>query len=141
MPVERDAPGPCALCGASDAVYLAGRWQCALCGWRVGDVPDPDLPLPQVHVVYYLRYANRVKIGTTMHPRARLAAIRHDTLLAFEPGDRTVERLRHSQFATIREGGEWFTATPELLAHIAAIAGSDDPWHVYARLVAAALSG
>lgn len=140
VPREHDPPGPCVLCGAPDAVYLNDRWQCAICGWRVGDAPDPDLPIPQVYVVYYLRYAERVKIGTTMNPQVRLSAIRHDTLLAFEPGDRIVERQRHEQFAHLREGGEWFTATPELLAHIAKIAGSDDPWHVYARLVAAALA-
>lgn len=132
-------PGPCALCGSGSGVRGGDGWRCGVCGWRVGDVPDAELPRPRVDVVYYLRYAERIKIGTTARPRARLAAIRHEELLAFEPGDRHLERARHVQFAAIREGGEWFTATPELRAHAASLAAGVDPWARYARWVAEAL--
>ncbi len=131
-------PGPCVLCGAAAGVRRRGVWHCAACNWRVGDAPDRELPPPRVEVVYYLGYADRVKIGTTRDPRSRVRAIRHDELLAFEPGDRLVERARHREFAHLREGGEWFTAAPELLAHIRALRGSDDPWREYARWVSAA---
>lgn len=116
------------------------RWHCVVCGWRVGDVPDPDLPPPRVDVVYYLRWADRIKIGTTHRPRQRLAAIMHEELLAFEPGARDVEQRRHREFADLREGGEWFTAAPPLLAHIATLGGEPPvpPWHAYARWVAQA---
>ena len=81
----------CALCGA-DAVPTAPGDQpareCAVCGWVVGDVPDAELPRPRVDVVYYLRWHDRIKIGTSSQPRRRVAAIRHEELLAFEPGDR-----------------------------------------------------
>lgn len=133
-------PGPCALCGSADGVRAADGWRCAVCGWRVGDVPDAELPRPRIDVVYYLRFADRVKIGTTTNPRQRLAAIRHDELLAFERGDRVLEHARHVQFAAVREGGEWFTATQELLAHAASLSGGADPWHRYARWLAEALS-
>ena len=57
----------CALCGA-DAVPTAPGDQpareCAVCGWVVGDVPDAELPRPRVDVVYYLRWHDRIKIGT-----------------------------------------------------------------------------
>lgn len=130
----------CRLCGAD----AAGERVCAVCGWRVGDVPDPDLPLPVVEVVYYIRWGDRVKIGTSRQPRRRLAVLWHEELLAFERGGRMRERERHVEFADLRLGGEWFAAEPRLLAHIARVAeagGAADPWHVYARWLADALRG
>ncbi|WP_235556651.1 GIY-YIG nuclease family protein [Microbacterium sp. GCS4] len=81
-----------------------------------------------------------MKIGTSGRPRQRLAAIRHDELLAFEPGGREIEQARHRQFAAIREGGEWFTLDEDLRAHIRALRTTDDPWQLYARWTSAALS-
>jgi len=132
---------PCRLCGGVDGVRVDDRPVCAVCGWRVGEYIDPDLPLPRIHVVYYLRLDERVKIGTTFNPRQRFAALRHEELLAFEPGDRTVEQARHAEFADDRLGtSEWFALTPRLRAHIAAIADGQDPWHVHARWLADALA-
>ncbi len=122
-------------------VRIDGAWCCADCGWRYGDAPDPDLPLPRVDVVYYIRYDGRVKIGTSRRPRQRLASIRHQELLAFERGDRSVEQQRHREFAAIREGGEWFTLTAELRAHVAALRCEGDPWTLYARWLSRALQG
>lgn len=102
-------PGPCQLCGSGTGTRIDHAWVCTVCGWRYGDVPDADLPLPRIDVVYYLRFDRRVKIGTSRRPRQRLASIRHDELLGFERGDRTVEHRRHVEFASLREGGEWFT--------------------------------
>lgn len=132
----------CALCGA-DAVPTAPGDQpareCAVCGWVVGDVPDAELPRPRVDVVYYLRWHDRIKIGTSSQPRRRVAAIRHEELLAFEPGDRVVERARHAQFSHLREGGEWFRADAELVAHANRLVAGGSPWEHYARWVAEAL--
>jgi len=102
-------------------------------------VPDADLPLPRIDVVYYLRFDRRVKIGTSMRPRQRLASIRHDELLAFERGDRSVEQQRHREFAHLREGGEWFTFSRELQAHISRVRASGDPWRLHARWLSEAL--
>jgi hypothetical protein len=122
-------------------VRVDDAWCCAECDWRYGDAPDPDLPLPRVDVVYYIRYDRRVKIGTSRRPRQRLASIRHQELLAFERGDRSVEQQRHREFAEIREGGEWFTLTPELRAHVATLRLEGDPWLLYARWLSRALQG
>ena len=116
----------------------AGR-RCAVCGWPHGAVPDADLPRPRVDVVYYLRWRDQVKIGTSSTPRRRLAAIRHDELLAFEPGGREREHERHVQFAPLRLGGEWFTASDDLLTHAATLRAGVDPWHAHARWFAEAL--
>jgi hypothetical protein len=99
------------------------------------------LPLPRVDVVYYLRLGERVKIGTTFNPRQRFAALLHEEVLAFEPGDRTVEQRRHVEFADDRLGtSEWFALTPRLLAHIEALADGRDPWRTHARWLSEALA-
>jgi len=134
--MPRALPQPCLLCGAHEGVRRTGRWHCAVCDWRVGDAPDPDLPPPRVDVVYYLRWRERIKIGTSRQPRQRLAAILHEELLAFEPGDRSLEQQRHREFADLREGGEWFRADPRLTDHIVALRGGIRPWDAYARWVA-----
>jgi hypothetical protein len=77
----------------------------------------------ETEVVYYLRFGDRVKIGTTTSLTTRLADIPHDEVLATEPGGHQLERQRHRQFEhlQIRMGThrEWFRLTPELAEHIA----------------------
>ena len=70
------------------------------------------------------------------------ATLWHEQLLAFERGDRLVERRRHEQFAQHRIlRTEWFESHPELDAHIAELAaGVDDPWSQYARWVSRAIA-
>jgi hypothetical protein len=136
--VRREVSGVCVLCGSPDAARGDDGWRCLVCGWRAGDRPDPGLPPPVVEVVYYLRFDERIKIGTSAQPRRRLAVIRHHELLAFERGGREVEQLRHAQFAAVREGGEWFTADASLRAHVARLAGGRDPWEAYARWISEA---
>lgn len=127
-------PSPCRACGSRLGVRWPSGWLCAVCEWRHGELVDAELPAPRVDVVYYLRYADRIKIGTSAQPRQRLAAIRHDEVLAFERGDRHLERHRHEQFARDRlERTEWFSFSPELAAHIDAIAAGGDPWDRHAR--------
>lgn len=132
-------PSPCSLCGHAEAVRVAAALMCAWCGWRYGDSPDPGLPRPVIEVVYYIRYDRRVKIGTSRRPRQRLSSIRHEELLAFERGGRDVEQARHREFAEAREGGEWFTLTPTLSAHIAGLRAEGEPWQLHARWVSSAL--
>jgi hypothetical protein len=136
--VARDAgvtdllPSPCLACGSRLGVHYPSGWLCAVCEWRVGALPDGEAP-PRVDVVYYLRFADRIKIGTTANPRQRLTQLKHDELLAFERGDRLVEQRRHAQFAEHRfDSTEWFAINAPLNAHIAALrAGVDDPWNAY----------
>jgi hypothetical protein len=129
-------PSPCVACGSRLGVRYPSGWLCAVCEWRVGDTADPeDVERVRVDVVYYLRFRDRIKIGTTANPRQRLASLRHDELLAFEPGDRALEQRRHAQFAEHRlERSEWFAVNDALATHIAVLAaGVDDPWTLYAR--------
>ena len=132
---------PCRICGSRDIVRTPTGMACAVCGWLVGEFIDPDLPLPRVDVVYYLRLGDSVKIGTTSNPRQRFAALRHEEVLAFELGGRVVEQQRHAEFADDRLGtSEWFALTPRLRAHIAALAAGRDPWQVHSRWLAEALA-
>lgn len=132
-------PSPCLACGSRLGVRYPSGWLCAICEWRVGEIPDADEPVLRVDVVYYLRYKDRVKIGTSGNPRSRIAALPHDAtphdgVLAFERGDRLVERRRHAQFASHRiPRTEWFEQNDELDRHIDELrAGTDDPWALYA---------
>jgi len=133
-------PSPCLACGSRIGVHYPSGWVCAVCEWRYGELPESDLAPPRVDVVYYLRHGDRVKIGTTASPKQRFQAIWHEQLLAFERGDRTLERRRHEQFAADRfEGSEWFRMSPRLAAHIASVAaGVSDPWGQYARWISEA---
>ncbi|QAY74054.1 GIY-YIG nuclease family protein [Agromyces protaetiae] len=127
-------PSPCRLCGSRLGVRYPSGWACGVCEWRAGAVPDDELPPPRVDVVYYVRFDDRVKIGTSSNPRARIAALPHHEVLAFELGGRVLERARHARFAAHRiPGTEWFERSPELDEHVAALReGAPDPWERHA---------
>ena len=126
-------PSPCLACGSLVGVRYPSGWLCAVCEWRVGDLPDGEAVEPRVDVVYYLRYKDRFKIGTSGNPRRRFASLPHDEVLAFERGGRTLEQRRHAQFAATRiPHTEWFEASDELSSHIAELAAGGDPWERYA---------
>lgn len=128
-------PGACLVCGSRVGVRYPSGWVCAVCEWRLGEVPDPELAAPRVDVVYYARYRERVKIGTSSNPRQRLAVIPHDEVLAFERGGRLLEQRRHAEFAASRwAGSEWFRLDDALVRHIAELAaGVEDPWDRFER--------
>lgn len=101
---------------------------CASCGHDVGaiDVVAPQRrpgPLasepPEVSVVYYIRFGDRIKIGTTTNLQRRLTALPHDEVLFTEPGSYELEQQRHRQFNRhLIAGREWFEAHPDLLNFI-----------------------
>ena len=77
--------------------------------------------------VYFLRRSDEaIKIGYSAQPKVRVTTLRgkHGDLevLALMRGGRDEERALHSRFAMSRLEGEWFTATPELLAFVAEMA-------------------
>lgn len=74
-------------------------------------------------IVYYVRRDRLVKIGTSAGIVKRMAALRPVEILAFEPGGRELEALRHKAFRRHRRTGEWFDMAPELMAHIAEVRG------------------
>lgn len=71
-----------------------------------------------VRVVYYMRTANLVKIGTTIKIGERLGTIGAEGVMAIELGGFRVERERHTQFGHLRTHGEWFKLADDLGAHI-----------------------
>jgi hypothetical protein len=95
--------------------------------WRMKErlrssVPDAVTRAPSWHpVVYYVRFRDCIKIGTTINTMSRFPDLPIEEVVAFEPGDFAVERRRHAQFAASRVVGEWFEITPELLAHCAGL--------------------
>lgn len=135
-------PSPCRLCGSRLGVHYRSGWLCAVCEWHHGEIADDGIAPPRVDVVYYLRYDDRIKIGTSANPRQRFGAIWHDELLAFERGGQALEQRRHVQFAAERFAGtEWFRRSDALLSHIAVLAaGVDDPWRLHARWLSEALA-
>jgi len=133
-------PSPCLACGSRTGIRYPTGWICAICEWRVGELPDGETEPARVDVVYYLRWRDRIKIGTSGNPRGRLAALPYDELLAFERGDRRLEQRRHAQFAGQRiPGSEWFRVNDELLAHVAELR-VDEPWDQYHRWVSRAVA-
>jgi len=108
-----DGTGECTYCGRTlDATTLR-----LLAEMAALERTPSQRPLPSV--VYYIQWADRIKIGTSDNIRQRLGKLYHDELLAVEPGDRKLESSRHSQFAEYRlpKYREWFEASPALIFH------------------------
>ena len=135
-------PSPCLACGSRLGVRYPSGWLCAICEWKVGMIPDEPPPRVRLDVVYYIRFGDRVKIGTTANPRSRLSHIVHDELLAFERGNRELEQRRHHQFSAHRMlRTEWFDLHSEIRTHVDTLrAGQDDPWSQYALWVSELLA-
>lgn len=75
-------------------------------------------------VVYYVRRADTIKIGTTKNFRSRMRGLMPDEILAAEPGSYSLEDQRHREFRTHRIGGhksEYFRPAPGLLDLIQAL--------------------
>jgi len=135
-------PSPCLACGSRLGVRYPSGWLCAICEWKVGMIPDEPYATVRLDVVYYIRFGDRVKIGTTANPRSRLSHLVHDELLAFERGNRLVEQHRHQQFAAHRMlRTEWFDLHDDIRTQVDTLrAGINDPWSQYALWVSELLA-
>jgi hypothetical protein len=78
--------------------------------------------VPTIELVYYMRRADWIKIGTTRNLPARMRALRPGEVLAIEPGGRDIEHGRHRMFREFNvadaPGTEWFHVAPRLMEHI-----------------------
>ena len=72
-------------------------------------------------VVYYMRFGNLIKIGTTGQLYNRMRSLKPDELMAAEPGSYDLEAKRHREFARYRAEGEFFYPAPGLLRHIRSV--------------------
>ena len=96
-------------------------------GWvrniAAAEFPAPEAP-PKRHCVYYMQFADGIKIGTThsLGTRLRTFCLPDSALLAVEPGGFDIERSRHEFFKESRIGrSEVFTDSPKIRNHIQAI--------------------
>lgn len=89
--------------------------------WWEQPNPNAEVPTRQgTDWIYYIRFGDRVKIGTSSNVKARLSTLPYDALLALEPGGVDLERRRHAEFAVHRVPGqrEWFEDTLALRDHV-----------------------
>jgi hypothetical protein len=82
--------------------------------------PEPDAKQHDA-VVYYMKLGNLVKIGTSRRIAQRVIAFNPERVLAVEPGAHGLETVRHHQFASLREQGEWFRYEQPIRDHISQI--------------------
>jgi hypothetical protein len=78
------------------------------------------IPGRGIHVVYYLRIGNHIKIGYSANLSDRMRSYPPDAeVLATESGSKALEKARHQQFDhQLRLGREWFAPSLDLLTHI-----------------------
>jgi hypothetical protein len=70
-------------------------------------------------VVYYIKFRDCVKIGTTRNLKSRWSGLTATEMLyGIEYGDHRLERRRHDKFAPYRTYGEWFEDNQHIRAHI-----------------------
>lgn len=79
-------------------------------------------------VVYYIRFRDTIKIGTTVDLKTRMTAHPYEEVVALEPGAEALERARHLQFDKHRILGEWFLAHDELEEHMKEIQDRNAEW-------------
>src|SRR5579872_5272066 len=75
--------------------------------------------------IYFIRgiTTRRIKIGISKSPLKRLKALQTGSpepleMLFFIKGSREMEKELHKQFAALRQGGEWFDSSPDLLNYM-----------------------
>lgn len=81
-----------------------------------------DAP-PRIGQVYFVRLADKVKIGFTTDLKQRLATMQTSApgpleVLHVMPGTVCEESKLHAKFGHLRSAGEWFRLSPEVLACI-----------------------
>lgn len=124
---EEDAPVP--LC--SDHMRIAFAHYLMSAEGMAAEVAEPDTyeeeptqayrtsVLTTMGFVYFVRFSDRIKIGWSGNPEARLKNVPHDEVLAIVPGTMQDERKLHAAFAHHRVTGEWFKAERDLVDFIA----------------------
>lgn len=127
---QQQIPGPCPSCGIAGylALTLTERVHClnASCNYRAHVAQFETVRRALLFdlaadssVVYYIKFRDCVKIGTSSNLKNRWSALTATELLyGFEYGGRKIERRRHDKFAMYRAFGEWFHDNAHIRAHI-----------------------
>jgi hypothetical protein len=119
-PVPEDAPVDLCLLHLQEAyLYIRDIIE----EWEPGEVNYDPRRHPEPSVVYYLRFGDRIKIGTSKDVWTRIGSLPYDRLLATEPGGYDLESERHRQFKAFRlaRKREWFQDCPEIRKHVNAL--------------------
>ena len=85
---------------------------------QVADLHRMDIPKERQGLVYFIQFADRIKIGFTTDLPTRMRQLPHDKILALIPGAVSTERQLHRKFDAIRITGEWFANDPRLTDYI-----------------------
>lgn len=80
------------------------------------------------NVVYYIRFRDALKIGTSTDVVNRVSHHPLEALLAIEPGSFKLEAHRHKQFAPYRIKGEWFEYNADTRAMVNTIRLESMAW-------------
>lgn len=127
---QHQVPGPCPSCGLAGylMVTVTDLVRClnASCTYEAHIVPFELLRrrlmfdlAKRRNVVYYMKFRDCVKIGTTRNLERRWNDISGvESLYGFEWGNHQLEHRRHAKFAPYRTCGEWFKDNQEIRAHI-----------------------
>lgn len=83
-------------------------------------------------VVYYIRFRDALKIGTSTDVVQRLTHLPGEALLAIEPGHYNLESIRHQQFKPFRLTGEWFRYNAQTRAMVNKIRSDSLAWFAIA---------
>lgn len=80
------------------------------------------------NAIYYIRFRDAVKIGTSTNVAGRLADLPWEEVMALEPGGLAMEKLRHTQMQAHRLQGEWFELSDEVRGLIESVQESNVQW-------------
>ena|SRR5690625_3621879 len=86
-----------------------------------GIVVDGDAIRNRPGLVYFIQFADRVKIGFTTDLATRLNHLPHDRILATMPGSFSDEQRLHRTFEHLNVRGEWFSMGDDLMDYIAQV--------------------
>jgi hypothetical protein len=86
--------------------------------------PSSPSPRKRTSLVYFIRDGGKVKIGHSVKPSVRMAALETHSkleLLAACHGGRIREQALHKRFKEYRIKGEWFDLSPPIIKYIASL--------------------
>jgi hypothetical protein len=78
--------------------------------------PPTAVKQPRAGWVYFIRFGDRVKVGYTTVPKRRMTQLPHEQIIGMVHGTRDDEAAWHKLLADYHVVGEWFRATPEVIA-------------------------
>lgn len=127
---QQQIPGPCPSCGHAGylALTITDQVRClnSSCYYESHVVQFEALrrrllfqAAGKRNVVYYIKFRDCVKIGTSRNLESRYSGITATEMLyGFEFGGHRLEKRRHDKFSVYRTHGEWFEDNQHIRAHI-----------------------